>query len=263
MAKKSKKQDAESKKAAEKAAAETAAAAKKAKKAAVKADEQRRAAKATLKDAAKKATAALAARDKAEKKAKAVGVTLTTSTDKAGLLQLALRDTEAKLVAAEHRLAQVQQQLDGERALATVEAEALLEDAIVEAAVEETVAEAILGAEIVALTGGEDVTDAEIAEIVADTLEEVAADAAVGPTEPTGSAHEGEAEEAAAVFEAADVVPTVAPSELTPPLPNTPADDAPNATWTVIRLRAAARERGLTGTSGLSKAALLERLSGD
>ena len=36
---------------------------------------------------------------------------------------------------------------------------------------------------------------------------------------------------------------------------------APDNTWTVVRLRAEARSRGLTGTSGKSKSQLLELLS--
>ena len=38
------------------------------------------------------------------------------------------------------------------------------------------------------------------------------------------------------------------------------ADDEPNEAWTLLQLRAEAKRRGLTGTSNLPKAALLERL---
>jgi hypothetical protein len=146
------------------------------------------------------------------------------------VLKLALRDTEAKLVGAEHRLRQVQQQLDDERrALAEAAAEAVLD-----VAVAETVAEAIVDAERVA--GGEDA--AVVAEVVAETLDEVAADA-----EPVAR----EAPHAA--------------GELTPPLPHKPAADVPSEEWTLVRLREEARRRGLPGVANLSKARLVERLT--
>ena len=142
------------------------------------------------------------------------------------VLKLALRDTEAKLVGAEHRLRQVQQQLDDERrALAEAAAEA-----VVDAAVAETVAEAIVDAERVA--GGEDA--AVVAEVVAETLDEVAADAEPAPS---------------------------AAGELTPPLPHKPAADVPSEEWTLVRLREEARRRGLPGVANLSKARLVERLT--
>jgi len=146
--------------------------------------------------------------------------------DQVEVLKLALRDTEAKLVGAEHRLRQVQQQLDDERrALAEAAAEA-----VVDAAVAETVAEAIVDAERVA--GGEDA--AVVAEVVAETLDEVAADAEPAPS---------------------------AAGELTPPLPHKPAADVPSEEWTLVRLREEARRRGLPGVANLSKARLVERLT--
>jgi hypothetical protein len=56
--------------------------------------------------------------------------------------------------------------------------------------------------------------------------------------------------------------PAVTATELTPPLPEQPAGDQPNASWTLLRLRTEAKRRGLSGTSNLPKAALLERLQG-
>jgi len=144
------------------------------------------------------------------------------------VLKLALRDTEAKLVDAEHRLRQVQQQLDDERR-ALAEA---AEEAVVDAAVAETVAEAVVEAGRVA--GGED--PAVVAEIVAETLEDLATEA-----EP--------------------VVSATAVDPLTPPLPHKPAPDVPSEEWTLVRLREEARRRGLPGVTNLSKARLVERLT--
>jgi len=144
------------------------------------------------------------------------------------VLKLALRDTEAKLVDAEHRLRQVQQQLDDERR-ALAEA---AEEAVVDAAVAETVAEAITDAGRVAI--GEE--PAVVAEVVAETLDEVAA-------------------------EARPVART--PDPLTPPLPHKPAPDVPSEEWTLVRLREEARRRGLPGVANLSKAGLVERLTRD
>ncbi len=148
--------------------------------------------------------------------------------DQVEVLKLALRDTEAKLVDAEHRLRQVQQQLDDERRALAEAAEA----AVVDAAVAETVAEAIADAGRVA--GGEE--PAVVAEIVAETLDEVAA-------------------------EARPVART--PDPLTPPLPHKPAPDVPSEEWTLVRLREEARRRGLPGVANLTKAGLVERLTRD
>jgi len=150
--------------------------------------------------------------------------------DQVEVLKLALRDTEAKLVDAEHRLRQVQQQLDDERR-ALAEA---AQDAVVDAAVAETVAEAVADAELVA--GGED--PAVVAEVVAEALDEVAAEA-----EPD----RGERAIPAAL--------------LTPPLPSEPAADVPSEEWTLVRLREEARRRGLPGVTNLSKARLVEQLT--
>ena len=93
-----------------------------------------------------------------------------------------------------------------------------------------------------------------MAEVVAETLDAVAADADPAPAEDD---HSGEAEAAAAVF--TEAMPDAA--TLTPPLPEEPAADVPSDEWTLVRLRAEARRRGLTGTSNLSKARLVERLT--
>lgn len=154
--------------------------------------------------------------------------TTAAKPDQVELLKLALRDTEAKLVDAEHRLRQVQQQLDDERR-ALAEA---AEEAVVDAAVAETVAEVM--AEAGRVAAGEDI--AVVAEVVAETLAEVAAEA-----EPVARA--------------------AAPDPLTPPLPHKPAADVPSEEWTLVRLREEARRRGLPGVANLSKARLVERLT--
>ena len=148
--------------------------------------------------------------------------------DPVEVLKLALRDTEAKLVDAEHRLRQVQQQLDDERR-ALAEA---AEEAVVDAAVAETVAEAMADAGRVA--GGGD--PAVVAEIVAETLDDLAT-------------------------EVAPVARATAPDPLTPPLPHKPAADVPSEEWTLVHLRQEARRRGLPGVANLSKARLVERLT--
>lgn len=48
--------------------------------------------------------------------------------------------------------------------------------------------------------------------------------------------------------------------DLTPPLPEPAATDLPTPEWTVVRLRALARERGIRSYSAMSKAQLLEAL---
>ena len=56
----------------------------------------------------------------------------------------------------------------------------------------------------------------------------------------------------------------LSPTEAVAPEPTDSVDQptsAPDATWTVVRLRAEARARGLTGTSGKSKSELLAALS--
>jgi signal recognition particle GTPase len=167
-----------------------------------------------------------AKKQSAKKQAKQA--TTAAKPDQVEVLKLALRDTEAKLVDAEHRLRQVQQQLDDDRR-ALAEA---AQEAVVDAAVAETVAEAMADAGRVA--AGED--PAVVAEIVAETLEEVAA-------------------------EAQPVARAVAPDPLTPPLPHKPAADVPSEEWTLVRLREEARRRGLPGVTNLSKARLVERLT--
>ena len=197
---------------------------------------------------ARKAAKVAAKQAKADKKAAAAKA--PEKPDQVKMLKLALRDTEAKLVDAEHRLRQVQQQLDDERrALATAAEEAAAE-AVVDAAVAETVAEAVVEAELIA--GDEE--PAVVAEVVAETLDAVAEDADPASAETD---HAGEAEEAAAVF--TEALPD--PATLTPPLPVEPAPDVPSEEWTLVRLRAEARRRGLTGASNLSKAGLVERLT--
>ena len=207
----------------------------------------RKAAKrAALKLALEKAKAA--AKQARAARRKQAGTPSPAQPDQVEVLKLALRDTEAKLVDAEHRLRQVQQQLDDERRALTEAAEEAIAEAVVDAAVAETVAEAVADADLVA--GGED--PAVVAEVVAETLDEVAAAA-----EPRDEApdHSGEAAAAAAAFSEPDGV------DLTPPLPTEPPADAPSEEWTLVRLRSEARRRGLTGVSTLSKAGLLERLN--
>ncbi|HEY8319005.1 MAG TPA: hypothetical protein VIG76_09250 [Amnibacterium sp.] len=197
---------------------------------------------------ARKAAKAAAKQAKADQRSAAAKA--PEKPDQVEVLKLALRDTEAKLVDAEHRLRQVQQQLDDERRALTLAAEEAAAEAIVDAAVAETVAEAVAEAELI--VGDEEA--AVVAEVVAETLDAVAAEADPVPAEPD---HTGEAEEAAAVF--TEALPD--PETLTPPLPDEPAADVPSEEWTLLRLREEARRRGLTGTSNLSKARLVERLT--
>lgn len=51
-------------------------------------------------------------------------------------------------------------------------------------------------------------------------------------------------------------------ASLTPPLPEPVADDAPSEAWTVVRLRALAKDRQVAGYTGMTKAQLLEALRG-
>jgi hypothetical protein len=171
--------------------------------------------------------------------------------DQVALLKLALRDTEAKLVAAEHRLHQVQQQLDDERrALAEATVPSIdVEEAVIDAAVAETVAEAVLAAELTTVVAapGEPLP-ADAAELAAAALEEVA-DSVDAALQDGSSATQGEAQRAAR-------------SDLTPPLPEQGPDSEPNEAWTLVHLRKEAERRGITGVSNLPKAALIERLRG-
>lgn len=240
MAKKSKKTD--SKKDSAKAKAVAAAESKAQARAAALADEAKKARKAADK--------AVKAAEKAETRAIDAGA-LKAKPDKTELLKLALRSTEAKLTHTELKVEALQQQIDGARALQEQAAEEVLEEVLVEAAVEATVAEVLLEAELI---GDPTASDAEIVEAIAVELDEVVVEAAPEP-EPS---HEGEAAAAAEVFAAE--APTVTATELTPPLPEQPADQDPSESWTLLRLRQAAKQRGLTGTSNLPKAALLERL---
>lgn len=206
----------------------------------------------TEEKAAKRAAAAAkqARKDQkaAAKQAKAAGP-VPAAPDPVEVLKLALRDTEAKLVDAEHRLRQVQQQLDDERRALAEAAEEAAAEAVVDAAVAETVVEAVVDAELAAAEQG----PAAVAGLVAEELDEVASLADTAEPEPD---HAWEAEEAAAAF--TDSTP---PAEaLTPPLPEEPAPDAPSEEWTLVRLREEARRRGLTGVSNLPKAQLVERL---
>ena len=203
---------------------------KKADRKAAKKQDAKAAAKAKLAAEQQARKDAKAAEQQAKADKKAAARTAPGKPEQIEVLKLALRDTEAKLVDAEHRLRQVQQQLDDERR-ALAEA---AEEAVVDAAVAETVAEAMADAEAVA--GGEDL--AVVAEVVAETLDEVAAEA-----EPVGR-------------------PAV-PDPLTPPLPHRPAADVPSEEWTLVRLREEARRRGLPGVANLSKARLVERLTRD
>jgi hypothetical protein len=183
--------------------------------------------------------------------------------DQVAVLKLALRDTEAKLVAAEHRLRQVQQQLDDERrALAEATGATIeREEAVVDAAVAETVAEAVVAAELAAAAGSgtTDPTDLAAAtlEEAAEVLDAVLADEAA-PGRPLGGTGASHADaEARSDAEAAF---TGAAGTLTPPLPEHGSDAEPNESWTLVHLRKEAERRGITGVSNLSKAALIERL---
>jgi hypothetical protein len=188
---------------------------------------------------------AKAAKKAAEKQAK------PAKPDQVEVLKLALRDTEAKLVAAEHRLHQVQQQLDDERrALAEATVPSIdVEEAVIDAAVAETVAEAVLAAELTTVVAapGEPLP-ADAAELAAAALEEVA-DSVDAALQDGSSATQGEAQRAAR-------------SDLTPPLPEQGPDSEPNEAWTLVHLRKEAERRGITGVSNLPKAALIERLRG-
>jgi hypothetical protein len=208
-------------------------------------DSKAKKAKKAKKAAAKQATAADEQPKSAAKQTPAV-----TKPDQVEVLKLALRDTEAKLVEAEHRLRQVQQQLDDERRALAEAAEEEVAEAVLEAAVTETVAEAIVDAELVAADQG----PAVVAEVVAETLDEVAALA--DPADPEAD-HTGEAKQAAAAFTRTPR----AGSEFTPPLPEEPSPDTPSEEWTLVRLREEARRRGLAGAANLPKARLVERLT--
>ena len=235
------------------------------KKAAEKAKAKAAAKLAALVDDAKKArkTASKAAKaaDAAQAAAIAAGAPAPKAEpDEAALLKLALRRAEAKLTDAERKVEALERQIADFHTLDDQVLEDALEDAVVDAAVEATVVDVVVDAEIVAdaLT-----PDAEEVEAVAAELDEIIAEAeaeaaAIDP-EPT---HDGEAAEAATAFEQSDAgdEPTVTASELTPPLPEEPAADEPNESWTLLKLRTEAKRRGLTGTSNLPKAALLERL---
>ena len=128
--------------------------------------------------------------------------------------------------------------------------------------------------------------EAEAIELVAERLDEIAVEADIAdiPDAPAESA-----EQAAAVLETAPVVEaafvatpvstllaeassppaieaastadagTPPDGALTPPLPQA-SDGGPDESWTLVRLRAEARSRGLKGVSSLNKSALLQRL---
>lgn len=232
-----------------------------AKKAAAKAKAKAAAKLALLVDEAKKArkSADKAAKDADKAHAKAVGAGAPAPKEEpseAELLKLALRTTEAKLTDAERKVEALEQQIADLHARDEQEVEEAIEDTILDAAVAATIEDAVVDADLIA---DGTTTDAEEAEAIAVELDEIIAEAEAAPEEPT---HDGEAEEAAETFEQSDpgAEPAVTTSELTPPLPEEPADDQPNESWTLLKLRAAAKERGLTGTSNLPKAALLERL---
>lgn len=226
-------------------------------KATAKAEARTAALVADAKKARKTADKAVKAADKAQAKAFAGGAPAPKAKpDEAELLKLALRSAEAKLTDAERRVAALEQQVADFRRLGEQAAAEELEDAVVEAAIVATVLDAVADTESVADAS---ISDAEVVEAVAVELEAVVAEAEPAPEEPS---HEGEAAAAAEVLAAGDPgdEPTVTTSELTPPLPAEESADEPNEAWTLLRLRAAAKERGLTGTSNLPKAALLARL---
>jgi hypothetical protein len=239
--KKSKKKDEEEqrKKAAAKAKAKAAA------KAAALADDAKKARKAADK--------AVKAADKAQAKAVAAGApAVKQKPDEAELLRLALRSTEAKLTDAERRVEALERQIADFHTLDDQVLEETIEDAIVDAAVEATVADAVLDS-----LDADPASEAAAVEAVAIELDEIVAETEAEVTDDEPS-HEGEAAAAAEVFQGAEAPVTA--QDLTPPLPEEPADDQPNESWTLLRLRAEAKRRGLTGTSNLPKAALLDRL---
>jgi hypothetical protein len=243
-------------------------------KAAAKAEEKAKAKAAAelaaLTDEAKKArkTAdkAVRAADKAQAAAVAAGAPAPKSTpSEADLLKLALRTSEAKLTDAERKVEALERQIADFHTLDDQVLQNTIEDAIVDAAVVATVEDAVVDAEVVAGALVTDPVEAEAlaAETVAAELDEIIAEAEqeAAAIEPESS-HEGDAAAAAAAFGRTDGgdEPTVTGTELTPPLPEQPADDEPSESWTLLRLRAEAKRRGLTGTSNLPKAALLSRL---
>ncbi|MDH2444736.1 hypothetical protein QDR37_12345 [Amnibacterium sp. CER49] len=191
--------------------------------------------------------------------------------DQVEVLKLALRDTEAKLVDAEHRLRQVQQQLDDERRALALAAEERAAEQRVDAAVEATVADALLGAELAAAAAPQE-TVADVARDVAERLDDATAQAEVAdPEAPPVEA----AIDAAAVFTRDEPALPATPSPAgggtvdaaagdrayTPPLPHAPQDGRPNDSWTLVHLRQEAKRRGLQGVSNLPKHALVERLN--
>lgn len=226
-----------------------------AKKAAAKADAKAKAKAAAklaqlvedAKKASKAADKAAKAAAKAQERAAAAGAPVPKAKpSEAELLGLALRSAEAKLTEAERKVEALEQQIADLHRRDEQEVEEAVADAVVDAAVAATVEEAVIDAELAGAT------DAIAVEVVAEELDAIVAEAEPAPEEPS---HDGEAQAAAEVFEE-----TVPAGDLTPPLPEEPADDQPNESWTLLKLRAEARSRGLTGTSNLPKAALLERL---
>jgi hypothetical protein len=231
------------------------------KKAAAKAKAKAAAELAALTEDAKKASKAADKAAKAAEKAQAKAVAAGAPAPKAkageaDLLKLSLRSTEAKLTDAERKVEALERQIADYHTLDDQVVEDAVEDAILDAAVEVTVTDAVIDAEVVA---DATTTAAEEAEAIATELDEIISEAEAAPEEPS---HDGEAEDAAEVFETSDAgsEPTVTTTELTPPLPEEPADDQPSESWTLLKLRAEAKRRGLTGTSNLPKAALLKRL---
>jgi hypothetical protein len=263
--KKSKQDDASTaQKAAEQAAAAKRSAAKAKAKAAAKAAAKLAALVDEAKKARKAADKAVRSADTAQAAATAAGApSPKRKPDEAALLKLALRSAEAKLTDAERKVEALERQIADFHTLDDQVIEEAIEDAVVDAAVEATVVEAVVDAQLVADALPTDVDEAEVVTVIAAELDEIVeetrAEVAAADAEPD---HRGEAADAAAVFAGTDAAaePTVTTSELTPPLPDTPADDQPSESWTLLRLRAAAKSRGLTGTSNLPKAALLDRL---
>lgn len=213
------------------------------KKAAAKARARATAKLAALIDEAKRARKSADKAVKSAEKAETAAVAAGAPAPKAGpseadLLRLALRSAEAKLTDAERRVEALEQQIADFHRRDEQVIEESLEEAIVDAAVVATVEEAVVDAEL-----AQAASEAAEAEAVAEELDEIVAETGA-EVEAVGAADQ----------------PSSAAPDLTPPLPEEPADDGPNETWTLLRLRAEAKRRGLTGTSNLPKAALLERL---
>ena len=210
------------------------------------------------KKASKAADKAVKAAEKAQAKAVAAGAPAPKAKPtEAELLKLALRSTEAKLTDAERKVEALEQQIADFHRRDAQELEDAVEDAIVDAAVEATVEDAVIDTEIAIdadrdrRRGGRgDRRGARRDHQRGRGRRRRSPPTRARPLRPPRCSRRADA----------GAEPTVTTAELTPPLPEDPADDEPSESWTLLKLRAEAKQRGLTGTSNLPKAALLERL---